>query len=395
VSAPRSGREALARFAVSVIVTAVVGLVIVPGASAIRFTDDSYSVPEGVVGQDYSHRFEGEGGCGLPYQFRVLSGGLPPGLSLLDDGELVGIPTQGGRWSFWLELSDEDPPSEPWCLPRKSERAFTVNVAADLAVTTESAPPATVGTPYSLSSSSEGGNGTRTWSLASGELPPGLTLNPSSGAIAGTPTAAGVYEFRVRVSDGSRLASKQFTVPVREPLAVQASSVPAAEVGVPIAAVKLAATGGSSAKAWRLDGTLPRGLTFDARSGAITGTPEVAGSFAVKVGVSDSEGRTAGVDLTIAVSPRLTIAPTRLEPARTSRPYRATVTTLGGVEPIKFELLSGRLPAGVRLDPRTGALTGKPRTAGSYRLAIGARDALGATARRAFVLSVRSSDRSI
>ena len=130
------------------ILTAALGLLLAPAASAIRFTDDSFLVPEAVVGEDYSHTFTGEGGCGplLPYRFRVLAGALPPGLWLSDEGQLVGIPTQAGSWSFWLELSDEDPPSQPWCLPRKSERLFTVDVGAALVITTE-APSATLGTP--------------------------------------------------------------------------------------------------------------------------------------------------------------------------------------------------------------------------------------------------------
>lgn len=105
--------------------------------------------------------------------------------------------------------------------------------------------------------------------------------------------------------------------------------------------------------------------------------------------VGDSEGRTAGVELTIVVNPRLTIAPTRLEPARAGRAYRGRIRALGGVGPMKFRVLEGRLPAGVRLDVRTGTITGKPRTAGTYRVVIEARDTLGATARRAFVLTVR------
>src|SRR5439155_12530254 len=127
-------------------------------------------------------------------------------------------------------------------------------------------------TPYSLVLSAAGGGGARRWSIASGQVPPGLTLNPSTGAITGSPTADGVYEFRVRVTDGARSGTKQFTIPVREPLLAQVPRVPRAEVGVPITALKPVATGGFGTKAWRLEGNLPRGLTFDARTAAITGT---------------------------------------------------------------------------------------------------------------------------
>ena len=118
------------RFTRSLIVAALVALVVVPAALALRFTDDSYNLPVGTVGQAYTHWFRGDGGCGpaLPYQFMILSGSLPPGLSLRKDGLVSGTPTQSGSSSFWVELSDEDPPSASWCRPVTSEREFTIKV---------------------------------------------------------------------------------------------------------------------------------------------------------------------------------------------------------------------------------------------------------------------------
>jgi hypothetical protein len=124
-------RHTLLRLARVTLVLSLLALVVVPSALALRFTDDSYQVPTGVVGSYYSHQFSGDGGCGpaLPYQFRTLSGGLPPGLTLASDGLVSGVPTREGSWSFWLELSDQDPPSASWCRPAQSQREFTIAIA--------------------------------------------------------------------------------------------------------------------------------------------------------------------------------------------------------------------------------------------------------------------------
>jgi hypothetical protein len=118
------------RFVLAILGVALVALVVVPSAMAIRFTDDSYQVPNGAVGSRYFHQFKGDGGCGpaLPYQFSILNGSVPPGLSLASNGVVSGTPTQQGSWSFWVELSDQDPPSASWCIPKKSQREFTINV---------------------------------------------------------------------------------------------------------------------------------------------------------------------------------------------------------------------------------------------------------------------------
>ena len=101
------------RLARTVLLASLIALVVVPAALAIRFTDDSYNMPPGVVGQSYSKQFNGAGGCGpaLPYQYSLIGGKLPAGLSLSSSGLISGTPTQAGNSSFWVNLSDQNPPT--------------------------------------------------------------------------------------------------------------------------------------------------------------------------------------------------------------------------------------------------------------------------------------------
>jgi hypothetical protein len=140
------------RFAVTVVVAAFVAAVVVPSAAALRFTDASRTPPDGAVGSRYFHQFEGVGGCGpdLPYQFRILNGGLPPGLSLSSNGLVSGTPTQQGSSSFWVELSDQDPPTADWCRSAKSEEEFTINIGPKGSVADASAPSGSGGGGVSL-----------------------------------------------------------------------------------------------------------------------------------------------------------------------------------------------------------------------------------------------------
>src|SRR6516165_8063514 len=76
-------------------------------------------------------------------------------------------------------------------------------LASSLAITTSSLPGATVGTAYGETLAATGGRSPYTWSLASGSLPPGLSLSTSKGVIWGTPTASGTYSLVVRVKDSA------------------------------------------------------------------------------------------------------------------------------------------------------------------------------------------------
>ena len=83
---------------------------------------------------------------------------------------------------------------------------LTIAVTEPLKVTTTSLPGAIAGVPYSATLAASGGVAPYTWSLASGSLPAGLTLDPSTGTIAGTPAAPGTSTFTVTVTDSANPA---------------------------------------------------------------------------------------------------------------------------------------------------------------------------------------------
>lgn len=76
------------------------------------------------------------------------------------------------------------------------------------------APVGALSTSYSYTLLATGGNNTYTWSINSGSLPAGLSLNTGTGAITGTPTALGIHSVTFGVSDGTNTATKAISIPI-------------------------------------------------------------------------------------------------------------------------------------------------------------------------------------
>jgi hypothetical protein len=140
-------------------------------------------------------------------------------------------------------------------------------------------------------------------------LPKGLSLDAGSGVISGTPASVGTYNFTVQVSDSQSppaIASAPLSITVQYPqLSITTASLPSGKVDVSYSAT-LTATGGLSPYTWRItSGNLPSGLTLNAGSGVISGTPKTAGAFNFTAQVSDSQSppATANASLALTIDP--------------------------------------------------------------------------------------------
>jgi hypothetical protein len=178
-----------------------------------------------------------------------------------------------------------------------------------LSVGTAALPGATVSNSYSVPLVAIGGVAPYTWSITSGTLPPGLNLS-SSGTISGTPTNTGNSSFTVKATDSNSPAS---TATMNLGIAVGTSAgtptittttLPAATVKTPYN-VLLAANGGYTPYSWSVvpsEGNLPTGLSLNASTGQISGTPGAGGFAEFFVKVTDAQNQTYTQELSIWVN---------------------------------------------------------------------------------------------
>ncbi len=226
--------------------------------------------PQAAVGSFYVFSPFQVGGGVPDYTWALQNGTNADGLSInAGTGQLTGTPAAGGVFQMVVVVTDAS--------GADTFATFTLNV---LGVSTATLPGVTVGSAYSQTLAAVGGTGTLNWSVKGTNLPPpGLTLN-SLGQITGTPTASGTYSFVAQVTDSATQlsATQALSIIVSPAAAISPASLPSGTVNVPYTSTTLTVTGVAISNWAVTAGTLPAGLTLNASTGLISGTPTAAGS---------------------------------------------------------------------------------------------------------------------
>ncbi|MBY0493028.1 MAG: choice-of-anchor L domain-containing protein [Cyanobacteria bacterium] len=302
-------------------------------------------------------------------------------------------------------------------------------ISGPLAIVTTALSAGTAGLPYIETVQSTGGVGVaRTWSVADGSLPPGLTLNVATGGISGTisPLARGTYNFVVRVQDvnvppHSATRSLSIAVVAMADLSLGLSDSPdPVDTNAPLTyTITVANAGPSTATNVTVTDTLPSSVNFVSASEGCQWSE--TGVVSCALGLL---GPLNAAQVTIVVSPRdpgtientASVAAIEADPisnntaaestevrtpvdiampsigertAQSGVPYALTFLAGGGTAPYTWSLLGGSLPTGLSFNPELGALSGTPTATGAFTFTVRAQDSLGSSDTLTVCVTVR------
>ena len=278
-------------------------------------------LPSPVVGRGYSYSiYNNASGGTQPYAWAVADQStLPPGLGLNVSGVLSGTPTAAGTFTPTVQVFDNFTYGTVCCDGLQASAIYNLVVDKALALANSTLADGVLGVAYSATIAASGGapQSGRSWALAAGVLPDGLQLNPGSNSdnalISGVPAKVGTYPFTVRVTNiGGDSVTQSLSIRIATVLQSPTSQMAIATASLPRATTgsaytqTLTATGGAPPYTWSSTPTAPAtGLTLDASTGQVRGTPSQNGTFNFTARVADSLGAAQTKALSLVVGSTL------------------------------------------------------------------------------------------
>ncbi len=333
------------------------------------------SLPDGVKGKPYDSSVAATGGIGSKHWTIVSEGSLPADLTLdPGTGRITGTPQSSVTSNFIVQVADSSSPLQ------SESHSFSIRIADPLVITTAGLPDGVKGVHYDYTVVATGGTGTKTWTVASGNLPSGLLLNPSDGRVSGTPVSAGTSNVTLQVADSAsppqQSETHSFSIRISDPLVIAPSPLPDGVTNKPYDS-GVAATGGFGTRTWTIVfGGLPSGLTLDFVNGRITGSPNTAGTSNFTLAVTDSSSPQQNDTraFSIRIGDALAIVTSTLPDGDLSTNYNQQLVTSGGIGTVTWTLEPpSTLPANLSLSP-TGVISGTPTSTGDFNFTMRATD---------------------
>ena len=343
------------------------------------------TLPNGNPGVAYPNQTFTASNGSAPYTFS-MTGTLPPGLTFTPATALLaGTPTTLGLFNFTITATDANQ-----CTGSQNY-AVTINCPA-ITVNPATLPNGTAGAVYGQNLTQTGGSGALTFSVSAGALPGGLSLNSTSGLLSGAPTGPGPFNFTVRATDVNNcFGERAYAITIFcQAITIIPATLPNGTTGVAYTQT-FTQSGALGTVNFLLTGTLPNGLSFNAGTATLAGTPTQAGSFPITVTATEANS-CAGLSIyTLVINPpgcpTITVNPATLPNGILGQPYNQTITATGGNAPHTFAVTLGALPNGLTL-AAGGALTGVPIVSGTFNFTVTATDASNCPGARVYTLDI-------
>ena len=328
----------------------------------------------GITGVAYSQQLSVT--SPFPLTYAITSGSLPPGMSIgQTTGLIAGTPSTSGNYSFTVTASDGT--------TTPVSQSFSIATATRTPIWNTASGLGTISAGVSITTLSVNAQYAASYSLTSGLLPSGLTLNASTGSITGiaaqVSTATG-YNFTITAINGQNNVAQAFTLTVNSnpPTFTTASNgLASATAGQSYSSSVIVASPFSLTFSVPAN-TLPAGLTLNTATGAITGTPaQVSTSSSFTFTITATDGLmpvTRSFSITVAPNPPVWVTTAgTLTGGQPNVTYSSVVLNATSPFTLAYTVV-GSLPAGLSLNPATGVIAGTPTTAGTTSFSVAASD---------------------
>jgi hypothetical protein len=333
---------------------------------------------------------------GFPVPTFISSGALPPGVTLVDNGNgtatLSGTPASGSSGIYPLTITATNGVGAP------AAQAFTLTVTQTVAITSAAATTFSFGSAGSFTVTAAGFPVPTL--VVTGALPAGVTATDNgdgTATLSGAPAEAGAYPLSVTAANGSGSPLTQaFTLTVAQSPAI--TSIASTTFVVGSAGSAIVTTSGFPLPTLTLSGSLPSGVTFTGNgdgTATVAGTPASGsgGTYALTLTAGNGAGvvATQNFTLTIAQPPAITSVAAVSFPIAVPSSFALTATGF----PSPTFAASGALPPGVSLTDNgngtaTIAGTPEPGSGGPYALTLSAGNGVGTPATQLFTLTVQA-----